>query len=52
MKIKVTRNNEPIFEITKGISAGKPVDMGTFRDRVPEREIGVKFKGLIWKLAE
>lgn len=38
MKTIKTYRGQPILEVSKGISAGKETDFGTFRDRLPDRD--------------
>jgi hypothetical protein len=40
MKTIKTYNGQPILEIVKGISGGREVDFGVFRDRQPDRDWG------------
>lgn len=38
MKKILTYYGQPILDVVKGISAGKQVDFGVFRDRNPDRD--------------
>jgi len=40
MKTILVYNGQPILDITKGISAGKEVDFGVYRDRYPDNGWG------------